>query len=162
MNEQARNPVRGRPALTLRQRALVALSRREYSRVELASKLAPHVAENAAGGAGGELEVLLDSLERERLLSNERFAESLVHRRMERYGRLRIGQELGQHGLPPEVVAERLAAVAQSEFERCRAIWARKFSAPPADLAERVRQTRFLAARGFDRGVIARVLDGKD
>ena len=145
-----------RPAPTLRQRALAALTRREFSRIELARKLAPH-AESL-----DELDGLLDSLERERLLSNERFAESLVHRRMERYGRLRIRQELGQHGLAPEVVAKRIAEVAASEFDRCLLVWSKKFSVPPADLAERARQTRFLAARGFDQGVIARVLNRKD
>ncbi len=140
------------PALTLRQRAIAALARREHSRSELARKLAPH-AESA-----DELASLLDELERARLLSNTRFADSLVRRRMERYGRLRIAQELGQHGLAPELVSGKLADLKDSECARCKAVWARRYSAPPADLAERARQTRFLAARGFDNHVINMVL----
>lgn len=141
-------------ALTLRQRALAALARREHSRSELARKLTPH-AESAE-----QLAALLDVLERDQLLSNERFVDSLVHRRMERYGRLRISQELAQHDLPPDVVAERLAELKTSEFDRCREVWARKFDCLPADFAERVKQTRFLAARGFDTQVINKVLKG--
>jgi len=144
------------PALTLRQRALAALARREHSRNELARKLAPHAADR------DELEALLDALERERLLSGERFAESLVHRRAARYGSARIARELGEHALPAEVVAESLAGLRETEFERCKAAWERKFGRPPVDLQERARQTRFLAGRGFDAGVIRRVLRGAD
>lgn len=144
--------MRGAPPLTLRQRALAALARREHSRAELGRKLAPHAADR------DELEALLDALERERLLSDARFAESLTHRRMERYGRLRILRELGEHRVAPELVAGHASALRDSEFERCQAVWAKKFGTAPADLAERARQTRFLAARGFDGAVIARVL----
>jgi len=140
--------------LTLRQRALAALTRREHSRVELARKLARH-AESAV-----QLETLLDALERDKLLSDARFSESLVHRRQQRYGRLRIVQELEQHRLPPELVRETVAGLSDTEFERCKAIWEKKFWDVPGDLAERARQTRFLAARGFDAEVIRRVLKG--
>ncbi len=147
----------GAPAgLSLRQRALAALSRREHSRSELQRKLAPHAESHE------QLDTLLDALEREKWLSNRRFAESLVHRRKDRYGRQRIGLELNQHGLAPEVVEQELAALRASEFERCKVVWRKKFLAPPTDLAERARQTRFLLARGFDSQVVARVLKGLD
>lgn len=143
-----------KPTLSLRQRALAALTRREHSRVELARKLARHAE------SPDQLEALLDALEHDKLLSDARFSESLVHRRQERYGRLRIVQELEQHRLSADLVRETVAGLGDTEFERCKSVWDKKFGNLPDDLAERARQTRFLAARGFDAEIIRRVLKG--
>ncbi|MEK7696353.1 MAG: recombination regulator RecX, partial [Pseudomonadota bacterium] len=85
-----------RPPLSLKARAVGYLSRREHSRAELARKLAPH-AESAE-----EVEALLDVLERDNWLSNERFVDSLVHRRASRYGAARVLQEDKTHQLGNE------------------------------------------------------------
>ena len=142
------------PTRSLKARALDALSRREYSRVELARKLAPH-AESAE-----QLDALLDALEREKLLSDARFAESLAHRRAPRYGVRRIVMELDEHKLDDVLVEAQRAALAATEIERCRAVWARKFDALPQSFEERAKQTRFLEARGFDGAAIRLVLKG--
>jgi regulatory protein len=39
-------------------------------------------------------------------------------------------------------------------------VWAKRFGHLPGDLRERGRQARFLEQRGFDPGVIRRVLRG--
>jgi regulatory protein len=49
-----------------------------------------------------------------------------------------------------------------SEAERARGVWQKKFSAPAADAAERGKQMRFLAARGFGSEAIRRVVSGAD
>ncbi|MBA5828025.1 RecX family transcriptional regulator, partial [Escherichia coli] len=67
-----------KPQRSLKGRALGYLSRREYSRTELARKLAPYVGEDES------VEPVLDALEQEGWLSDARFAESLVHRRASR------------------------------------------------------------------------------
>src|SRR3546814_2337183 len=59
---------------SLKARAVGFLSRREHSRLELERKLAPYAADAA------ELERVLDQLEREQWLSNQRFAQALVNR----------------------------------------------------------------------------------
>jgi regulatory protein len=141
-------------AASLRGRALAALSRREHSRLELRRKLAPHAESEAA------LETVLDVLERERLLSDERFAESLIYRRSDRFGAKRIEKELSQHALDADFQAAALATLKSSEFERCKRVWQGRFGALPKDLKERGRQTRFLLARGFEGEVIQRVLKG--
>jgi regulatory protein len=51
-----------------------------------------------------------------------------------------------------------VAGLRPSELQRAREIWQRRFEQPPADAAERAKQARFLAARGFDGEVIRRVL----
>ncbi len=145
-----------KPQRSIKARAIDALSRREYSRSELAKKLAPHAASIE------QLETLLDALEKEKLLSNARFAESLVHRRADRFGGRRIVMELEQHGLSAELVAGQKAALKQTEAQRCREVWDKKFGKRPDSLEERARQTRFLAARGFDGDCIRRVMNDAD
>ena len=144
------------PPLSLKGRALAALARREYSRLELARKLQPH-AESAE-----QLDAVLDTLEAGKLLSNVRFAESLAHRRAERFGVARVKQELKSHQLAPELIAEQVAQLRATEFERARAVWQKRFGEPPLDAQARARQIRFLAARGFSADVIRRVVGGDD
>ncbi|MBN9425240.1 MAG: recombination regulator RecX [Burkholderiales bacterium] len=140
--------------LSLKGRALRLLSQREHSRVELARKLARH-AESPE-----QLDKVLDELTAAKLLSSERFADSLVYRRAERFGTALIRQELRQHRLDDAVVAPRLAALKASEFDRARAVWLKRYGMPPADAAERARQMRFLGARGFSAEVVRRVVGG--
>ncbi len=143
-----------RPEPTLKARALRMLARREHSRTELERKLAPH-AESAE-----QLESLLDRLVETGLLSNERFAQSLVYRRAATRGTAVIRHELRGHGLADEIVSEKVAALERSEYERARALWSRRFGAAPDSLAERARQSRFLLSRGFSSDVVRRVLAG--
>lgn len=125
---------------------------REHSVLELRRKLTPH-AESA-----DQLEAVLAELGAAGYLSDERFAHSLARRRGERYGRLRIEHELDEHRVPAPVRAEVLRDLAQTERQRALAAWAKRFGRAPADPAERARQYRFLAQRGFDGEVIAWVM----
>ena len=51
-----------------------------------------------------------------------------------------------------------LASLRGTEVERARDVWRRKFGMLPSDAAQRAKQARFLAARGFGGEVIRRVL----
>lgn len=138
--------------LSLKGRALRYLSAREHSRSELARKLARHCED------ADEVERVLDELAAKGWLSAERFVESVVHRRAERFGAARIRQELQQHGIDAAESAAALDALRQSEPERALAVWQRRFGSPPATPAERVKHMRFLAGRGFSTEVIRRLL----
>jgi regulatory protein len=140
--------------LSLKGRALRLLGGREHSRAELQRKLASHEQEP------GELARVLDDLQAKGFISDARVVESVLHRRAARLGSGRIRQELHGKGLDAELVAQAMQQLRSTEHERARAVWQRKFSAPPADAAERARQARFLAARGFSGDVIQRVLGG--
>jgi len=155
-NGPEETPARARRPRSLRARALSFLARREHSRLELQRKLAPH-AESPE-----QLQALLDTLESQGLLSNERFAESVVNRRAARFGAARIRREMREHDLPAELVGEHLAELERTEYARAREVWARRFGKSPADIAERLRQARFLAARGFRADVVRRVLGRRD
>ncbi len=104
------------------------------------------------------VEAVLDWLEANGYLSQERFVESRVHARSARFGNLRIRQELKQHQVA--LGAEAAQALKDSELQRARAVRARKFASWPATAAERARQGRFLAGRGFSPEVIGRALRG--
>ena len=150
---QEEQEARGRPGLSLRGRALNLLARREHSRVELARKLSPH-------GDPDEVAALLDDLERENLLSHARYAESLAHTRAGRHGSLRLKAELRDKGVPDEVITQVVAQAKEQDLLAAREVWERKFGQLPKDAAERARQMRFLAGRGFPAEVVRRVLGG--
>ncbi len=137
---------------SLKGRALRLLSMREHSRAELERKLAAH--EQAAG----ELARALDELQAKGFIDETRVMESVLHRRAARLGAGRIRQELQAKGLEGELVAQAMDRLKASELDRAREVWRRKFAQLPRDAAERAKQSRFLAARGFGGEVIRRVL----
>ena len=139
---------------SLRARALRHLARREHTRHELAQKLAPHAE------SPGEVEQVLDDFMQRGWLSEQRAAEQMVHARRGRYGPSRIRRDLEARGVSPEVVSDAVAALKGDEVEAARAVWKRKFRAPPASVAERAKQARFLLGRGFSSESITRLLRG--
>ncbi|HAJ11726.1 MAG TPA: recombination regulator RecX, partial [Comamonadaceae bacterium] len=137
--------------LSLKGRALKLLAAREHSRAELERKLAPHEE------TPGELARVLDELQTRGFISEARVVESVLHRRAARLGAARVRQELQAKGISAEAVAQAVQALRVTEVERAREVWRRRFGAPAPDPAGRVKQMRFLAARGFSGEVIRRV-----
>ena len=142
--------------LSLRERALGFLSRREYSRLELKRKLAPHAEDEQ------EVEKLLADFAARGWLSEARFTEQIVHTRRSKYGAQRIAQELKEKGVSADAVAAILPELWESELETARAVWVKKFGALPQDARERAKQMRFLMSRGFGAETIAKVLRGHE
>lgn len=172
---------RARKAPSLKAQALGLLAQREHSEVELRRKLlrrlqaAARAAEAAAaraasaseGGAvdgdaaappdhAARIDETIAWLRVHQYLSDTRFVESRVHARAARYGNLRIRQELAQHGVALDPAAAQ--ALKDSELDRAREVWRRKFGEPAADAAGRARQARFLAQRGFSPELVSRLL----
>ena len=142
-------------AISLKERALRLLARREHSRAELGRKLAAH----AEGPA--EVGRVLDEMERRGWLSEQRVVEQMVHARRARFGARRIERDLLAKGISGEAIASVRPELKGSELEAARAVWRRKFGArPPRTPAERARQVRFLQGRGFDLDVILKVIKG--
>ena len=141
-----------RPPLSLKGRALRLLSGREHSRAELERKLQPHEEEP------GTLAKALDDLQAKGFINEQRVVESVLHRRAAKLGTARIRQELQSKGLAPEAVLEAVARLRATEVDRAREVWRKKFAAPPVDAAERGKQMRFLASRGFGGDAIHKVV----
>jgi regulatory protein len=142
--------------LSVKGRALKLLASREYSRLELERKLA------AREPDPGEVKRALDELQARGFLDEQRVVESIVHRRAGRVGAGRIRQELQAKGIDAERVAVAVASLNATEFERAREVWRRRFGVLPEDAAQRAKQARFLAARGFSGEVVRRVLNTPD
>ena len=142
--------------LSLKARALRYLSIREHSRLELGRKLSRYAQE------GDDLDALLDFLEQNKCLSQERFSESLVHRRAARFGNSRIMAELQSHGIEGEALQELKSGLNDSEAARAVEVWQRKFGTVAIDAAERSKQMRFLMQRGFSQRAIRAAMRGRD
>jgi regulatory protein len=144
-----------RQPLSLKARALKYLSMREHSRLELGRKLSRYAEE------GDDVEALLDFLEKNNWLSQERFAESLVNRRAGRYGNGRVLAELQQHGVKGDALDELKSGLKDTEAKRAREVWRRKFGTVPQDAEERGKQMRFLLQRGFSQSAVRAALQGR-
>lgn len=142
-------------SISLRERAIRMLARREHARFELARKLAPY-AESAE-----EIDVLLDDLTARRLLSDVRYVEARVGARRARFGDARLAFELRTQGVAEELVDAALAD-GEDELSRARQLWQKKFAGKQCegDAHERARQSRFLMSRGFSAETVRRVLRG--
>lgn len=144
---------------TPRDDAIRLLARREYSRAELAARLA------ARGHEAAAIAACLDALADQGLQSDVRFAEGFLRSRILRgQGPLKIRAELERRGIDRELIRAALdeAAAAAGEADwhalACETL-ARRFSGPGDSPRERARRERFLAGRGFDFDQVRHALD---
>ena len=137
-----------------RQFALQWLARREHSRQELQAKLIKKgCAEPVAAQA-------LNDLEAENLLSDERFAESLLRARRDRgYGPLRILKDLREKGVAEDTITRWLDVASHDWIEDLKRVRFKKYGDhKPRSYSERAKQARFLQQRGFTFEQIRQVL----
>lgn len=142
----------------LRRAAMDLLGRREHSREELWRKLRSRAATPEM------LEMVLDALEADQLLSDHRAAASLVRSRISRgWGPVRIRQELLQKGIAEDLVSIQLEAFADNWQQRAREVNVKKFgTAPVTDPGEKAKRIRYLQYRGFHLDTVTAVIDGRE
>lgn len=141
------------PEPSLKARALAYLARREYSLKELQRKLSPYAAED------DDLDALLQDFKQRGWLSDERYAEQVVHARQGRYGSLKVAHELREKGVSDNLVDQATAAL--DDLQSAKSVWQKKYGRAPASREEWAKQARFLQSRGFGFDVIKRVLNSK-
>lgn len=146
---------RAKPSRSLLSRAIALLARRDHSRAELSRKLSRYVAE---GDDPAELVRVLAELDRNQLVSDERFAAAVARRRSQRFGDARIRYDLRRFGVADETSVAAVAGLAGTESARAHEVWSKRFTAAPASAAERGKQARFLQSRGFSLDAILQVL----
>jgi len=145
-----------RQAPSLMGRALRFLSRREHSRQELRKKLLAYAESDI------ELDELMTKLEAQSWLSDERFAESLIRRKSERYGSLKIVDELKHQGIEGDSLLEIKERLKVSDAMRAWELWQRKFdSVVTKDPKEKAKQMRYLVSKGFPLSVVIKIIDGR-
>jgi len=138
--------------------AVRLLTRREHSTKGLKRKL------QGRGHDGDTVERVVEKLAGKNLVSDERFASNYVTYHARRgHGPVRIRADLRQQGAADAVIDAALAAAECDWEEIAGAVRRRKFGdGPPASLAERAKQARFLQYRGFSTDHIRAAFSGKD
>jgi len=129
------------------------LARREHSEHELRQKL------KAREFDLDNIDAAIHSLQRDGLLSDERFTESYVNHRFNAgFGPLKIRFELRQKGVAESLADEYLEPYSERWHELMQQQRVRKYGeAIPADYAERMKQARFLQNRGFSPESVMRL-----
>jgi regulatory protein len=109
-----------------------------------------------------QIEAVLNDFEARAWLSDERFAQALVRRRSERYGVRRVADELERAGIETGLISQLTGELKESEYDRAKALWTRKFGQIPTEQKERARQYRFLISKGFSPELVAKVIGGRE
>lgn len=129
------------------------LTRREYSRTELHRKLMPYAESD-------EIDALLEEFRQRGWLSDERYADQIVHARKGKYGSLKVAHELRAQGVSDALIQKAVTELKTDETSTAAALWKKKFGRLPATREEWAKQARFLQSRGFDTDTIRQVLRG--
>lgn len=166
--------------LSLLARGIAILSRREHSEKELREKLQRYTDDVEA------IDAVVSRVQRENWQSDERFVETFVQGREQRWGNQKIIQALSQHNLASEQLTELKEDLKDSEYDRAREIWIKRFGAKyGVDLynsdsssdedfsdqlgqesfeeqaKDKAKQMRFLASRGFSADVVYKVVNSR-
>ena len=144
-----------KPDLSLTGRALRYLSHREHSRQELRKKLLPYAQDDR------ELDAVLDKLEKQKFLSDARYAQSIARRKSDRYGSALIVESLRQQGVGQHIIEDVKSDLKDSEIDRLYELWQKKFGVYAQDAVQRSKQIRYLASKGFAIGLINQVVSGR-
>ncbi len=139
---------------SVRQVAERLLARREYATRELRQRLLQR------GFDEQIVDVVIVSLGEENLLSDERFAETWVHARMNRGdGPLKLRAALSERGIDQQLIARLVPEDYDAWAEQMHALREQRFgTASPGNYTEWARQARFLQRRGFPAEHIRRLL----
>ena len=146
----------------LRKKAMDLLARREHAVVELHQKL--QAFSKKRGYDTGCVNKIVDELQTEGLVSDERFTEAFVRYRMNNgYGPRRIQIELRERGVNEKIQAAHLDFGSPQWLERATQVRCKRFGIGlPEDYKERARQARFLQYRGFTTDQARWALGGDD
>ena len=121
------------------------LARREHSAFELRRKL------QHKNIADAEIEPAIEQLQREGLLSDQRYAESYIHMRKSKgYGPIRIEQELKERGVAARDFRHHLYSDQIDWSALLKVAYAKKYGSRPCDdYQEKAKRIRYLQYRGF-------------
>lgn len=148
--EQAQDDDQRKLLRDMRRAALDTLARREHSELELRRKL------DKKFGYSPLSEQVLEKLKLDKLLSDERFAESYIRYRSHAgFGPQRITKELSERGVGEAIISRSMQQQDLDWFAIARREYAKKFGGAPCDdRAEQVKRMRFLQYRGFSFDII--------
>ena len=135
-------------------KALDLVSRREHSRHELMQKL-----DKRYPATSPIIEEVLDKLEINKILDDERFAEMYLNSRARRgFGPKKIEMELNSRKVNSLFISNAIEAY-ESWLENAQTVLKKKFKdQKPVDYQSKMKQKQFLFSRGFSTPIIDKVL----
>ena len=138
---------------SIRNKAMDLLARREHSEYELRQKLKSRDYDVDA------IDVALQELKQDHLLSDARYAEAYVNHRFNAgVGPVKIRYELRQKGIADALADEFLEPLSDRWDQLMMQQRVRKYGdAIPAGYADRMKQARFLQNRGFSPESVMRL-----
>jgi len=141
--------------VSIRNKALDLLARREHSRAELRNKLL-HGFRNEEQS----IDSILDKLENENLLSDQRFTEMYIRGRVAKsIGPIRIISELRQKGVDASLAELVLADLGMEWCAALKALSLQKYGETAAqDDKERAKRIRFFQYKGYPPELIREVV----
>ena len=134
---------------------------REYCRADWYRKLME------AGLTAQQTEGVLDRLEDDKFIDEERYSRSFVHDKLyyERWGRIKMSYSLRQKAISNDNIAAAMATINEEEYvDILKDVLRLKGKSIKADSEYEHRQklARFAAGRGFEPGLIFKLLDLDD
>lgn len=133
--------------------ATTRCARSEQCRADVAIKL------RQRGLPAEEVEPLLDRLEQEGFINEERYCRAFVSDkwRFDRWGRIKIAAALRQRGIADALIRQAMAEVIDDEayISNLRELIAKKAATAP----ERDKLLRFAASRGYEPHLIYEVIE---
>ncbi len=153
MNPHRRDPHDKSKYRSAHEHALTMLARREYSRRELAMRMA------RKGYSETEVGATLEHLIEQGYQDDQRFGEMLVRTRIAQgYGPLRIRAELKTHQLLITEIQGLLDTAVADWPDLARNVLRRRYGqSTTADRQQRLRRAQFLLRRGFDAATVRSV-----
>lgn len=132
-----------------------ALARREHSRYELKVKLILKSFDDQL------VDTVLDALESEGVVSDERFAEAYCyHRKSRGFGPIRVASELKDRQVAERLVCEYVDSTAHDWFESAACQREKKFGVDRVDdFTIKAKQMRFLLQKGFTHDQISYAME---
>ena len=151
------------PHSALRKKAMDLLARREHAAAEIQQKLQAY-AKKKDFGETDKIAKVINDLQNEGLLSDERFTEMFVrYRKNNGRGPMRIQTELRERGVSEKIQTAWLDFSDPQWREKVVEVRIKRFGNNlPGDYKERARQARFLQSRGFTTDQIKVALAGDD
>lgn len=130
----------------IRRTALDLLARREHSRLELKQKLL------LRDFSEDEIDSALETLAKENLQSDERFAESYIRSRISRgFGPIYIRNDLRCRGVSSEIIQPAIDSQDVDWVIVAQTVHQKKYGKSfPKSIPDKIKQMNFLKQRGFD------------
>lgn len=116
------------------------------------------------GIPAGQVSGVIDGLIREGVQSDQRFAESYLHSRLQKgYGPVRLRLELRERGITDELIEEAFASLDVDWMDALRSTRLKKFGKKlPRDIRDKARESRFLQYRGYTMDQIRRLYNNNE